>query len=163
MKKPQVELLNDIKNDYSTDENRYYAMGISMGGFGTWDLIMRHTEMFAAAVPVCGGADESQAENLKNMPIFTAHADNDSSVPFSGTRDMVKALRNAGSTVVIFKQRADGTLSSGGHVIWGEIGSNPDMLKWLFSQSRENLPPPSSGDNGLPPVPMSLPVNSKEN
>ncbi len=135
--KAVVELLNSIKNKYSTDENKYYAMGLSMGGFGTWDLIMRHTDMFAAAVPVCGGADVSQAENLKYMPIFTAHASNDGSVPYAGTEAMVEALRDAGSTAVIFKCHKDGSLSSGGHIIWDEIGGNPQMLEWLFSQSKE--------------------------
>lgn len=135
--KAVVELLNVVKNKYSTDENKYYAMGLSMGGFGTWDLIMRHTDMFAAAVPVCGGADVSQAENLKYMPIFTAHASNDGSVPYAGTEAMVEALRDAGSTAVIFKCHKDGSLSSGGHIIWDEIGGNPQMLEWLFSQSKE--------------------------
>ncbi len=156
--KAVVELLNTIKSKYSTDEDRYYAMGISMGGFGTWDLIMRHPEMFAAAVPVCGGADVSQAENLKYMPIFTAHADNDGSVPFSGTRDMVKALKRAGSTSVIFKQRADGSLSSGGHIIWDEIGGSSEMMDWLFNQAKdegfeENGPVP--GPNETPFIPWA--------
>ena len=39
-----------------------------MGGFGTWDAIMRHEEIFAAAVPICGGADPTKAEILKDMP-----------------------------------------------------------------------------------------------
>ncbi|MBQ4510256.1 MAG: InlB B-repeat-containing protein [Clostridia bacterium] len=151
--KAVVELLNTVKTGYSTDENRYYAMGISMGGFGTWDLIMRHPEMFAAAVPVCGGADVSQAENLKYMPIFTAHADNDGSVPFSGTRDMVKALKRAGSTSVIFKQRADGSLSSGGHIIWDEIGRSGEMMDWLFKQKRIEEPIP--GTNETPFIPAN--------
>ena len=125
-----------------------------MGGFGTWDLIMRHTEMFAAAVPICGGADVSQAENLKFMPIYTAHADNDGSVPFTGTDEMVKALKQAGSTVVVFSQRADGSLSSGGHLIWSEIGSRKKMLEWLFSQSnnKQNVLPE---DNETPFLPIN--------
>ena len=154
--KAVVELLNSVKETFSTDEDRYYAMGISMGGFGTWDLIMRHTEMFAAAVPVCGGADVSQAESLKYMPIYTAHADNDGSVPFTGTNEMVKALKQAGSTVIIFKQRADGSLSSGGHLIWSEIGAKKEMLEWLFSQSKSKQvnSTPNVGENGTPFVPM---------
>lgn len=155
--KAVVELLSTIKSKYSTDENKYYAMGISMGGFGTWDLIMRHTETFAAAVPVCGGADVSQAENLKYMPIFTAHASNDWSVPYAGTEAMVEALRNVGSTSVIFKCHKDGTLTGGGHLIWDEIGGNLQMLEWLFNQSKEKQESqfPDIGENGTPFVPMN--------
>lgn len=148
--KAVVELLESVKAKYSTDEDRYYAMGISMGGFGTWDLIMRHPDLFAAAVPVCGGADPSQANNLKYMPIYTAHASNDNIVPFSGTMEMVEALKNAGSKSVIFKQHADNTLESGGHLIWGEIGNRPDMLKWLFDQKKSLRP---TDENELPVKP----------
>ena len=42
--KAVVELLEYIKSRFSTDEDRYYAMGISMGGFGTWDLLPRFGE-----------------------------------------------------------------------------------------------------------------------
>ena len=160
--KAVVELLGKIKNQFSTDEDRYYAMGISMGGFGTWDLLMRHSDIFAAGVPVCGGADVSQAEGLKNMPIYTAHAANDWSVPYAGTEAMVKALKEAGSTQVIFKNHADGTLSSGGHIIWGEIGDDPKMLEWLFNQNKSEqkndneLPSrPILGENGTPAVLMN--------
>lgn len=148
--KAVVELLEKIKGKFSTDENRYYAMGISMGGFGTWDLIMRHPDMFAAAVPVCGGADPSQAENLKYMPIYTAHASDDSIVPYSGTKEMVDALIAAGNTSVVFKCHADGSLSRGGHLIWSEIGEQTEMLEWLFAQKKsENL-----NDNELPTRPI---------
>jgi predicted peptidase len=32
-----------------------------MEGFGTWDAIQRKPELFAAAVPICGGGDVSKA------------------------------------------------------------------------------------------------------
>jgi len=47
-----------------------------MGGFGTWDIIQRMPETFAAAMPVCGGGDTSMAETLKDMPIRVFHGDN---------------------------------------------------------------------------------------
>ena len=141
-----VELLNTVKSKYATDEDRYYAMGISMGGFGTWDLIMRHKDMFAAAVPVCGGADLSEAEALKNMPIYTAHGKWDNEVPFDdSTKDMVEALKKAGSTRVIYKEY------SAGHVMWDNVAKEANILEWLFGQKRGI----NTGENGTPVVPMS--------
>lgn len=134
--KAVVELLGKFKNDFASDSDRFYVMGVSMGGFGTWDLIMRHTELFAAAVPICGGADVSMAEALKNFPIYTAHASNDNVVPYSGTNAMVQAIRNAGGTSIIFKCHADGSLSSGGHSIWSEIAKSNEMVEWLYNQSK---------------------------
>ena len=50
-----VELVGTLKDIYSTDTNRYYVTGLSMGGYATWDLLVRHPEIFAAAMPLCGG------------------------------------------------------------------------------------------------------------
>lgn len=143
--KAVVELLDKIKNQFSTDEDRYYAMGISMGGFGTWDLIMRHTELFAAAVPICGGADVTRAELLKDMPIYTAHGTWDDIVPYSNsTKIMVQALKDAGSTSVIYKEY------SAGHVMWQNVAQDPAMLKWLFLQKKNDI---QLGENETPLLP----------
>ena len=39
-------------------------MGLSMGGYGTWDAIQRRPEFFAAAVPICGGGDTNMGKVL---------------------------------------------------------------------------------------------------
>ncbi|MBT6769502.1 MAG: prolyl oligopeptidase family serine peptidase [Opitutales bacterium] len=47
------------------DRKRIYVTGLSMGGFGTWDIIQRQPKVFAAAMPVCGGGDPAFAKKLK--------------------------------------------------------------------------------------------------
>lgn len=49
-----TELLDFINGEFSTDSSRQYAMGVSMGGDGTWDLVCRYPESISAAAPVCG-------------------------------------------------------------------------------------------------------------
>ena len=126
--KAVVELLDQIAQTYSTDTDRYYAMGISMGGFGTWDLIMRYPDKFAAAVPICGGADVTMAETLKDHPIYTAHGSADTVVPPSGTQAMVKALQDAGSTKLIYKE-----VAGAGHDVWTDVSKDPAVTDWMFS------------------------------
>ena len=126
--KAVVELLDQIAQTYSTDTDRYYAMGISMGGFGTWDLIMRYPEKFAAAVPICGGADVAMAETLKDHPIYTAHGSADTVVPPTGTQEMVKALQDAGSTKLIYKE-----VAGAGHDVWTDVSKDPAVMEWMFS------------------------------
>ncbi|MBQ8163461.1 MAG: prolyl oligopeptidase family serine peptidase [Clostridia bacterium] len=124
-----VELIYELGEDYKTDKDRYYVMGISMGGFGTWDLIMRHTDMFAAAIPICGGADTTQAENLKDFPIWTFHGTADTIVPYSGTYAMKKAFDEVGSEVFKFNP-----IASAGHTIWSQIAQTRKYATWLFEQ-----------------------------
>lgn len=126
-----LELLDSVGQEFSTDPDRCYVMGISMGGFGAWDLIMRHTDRFAGAVPMCGGADVRMAPKLVNFPIYTAHGSADTVVPPSGTQAMVKALEDAGSTAITYVE-----LAGKGHEIWDEISANPAVINWLFQQNR---------------------------
>ena len=53
----QLEFLEKLLQNPSVDRERVYATGVSMGGYGTWDLIMRRPEWFAGAMPICGGGD----------------------------------------------------------------------------------------------------------
>lgn len=124
------ELLKKVNSDYSTDKNRQYVTGLSMGGFGTWDLIMRHKELFTAAVPICGGADTAQAKALKDFPIFTVHGDADPTVPYKGTKDMADALKKEGSDITFI------TVENGGHGVWTHTAQNTEAYKWLFSQTK---------------------------
>ena len=121
------ELLDKIQKTYSTDLDRYYVMGISMGGFGTWDLIMRNPDQFAAAIPICGGADVTMAETLKDHPIYTSHGSADPTVPVAGTQAMVQALKDAGSTKIIYKE-----VKGAGHDVWTQLSRTPAVMEWLY-------------------------------
>ena len=130
--KAVLELLEAVEKEFPTDKDRYYVMGLSMGGFGTWDLIMRHSDIFAAAVPICGGGDSSQAEKLVDMPIYTLHCKDDKDVPFLGTRVMIVSLKAYGSTVLKYEE-----LSGYGHNVWGYASRKAEIWTWLYEQTRE--------------------------
>ena len=129
--KAVVDLLDDIRADYSTDESRWYVTGLSMGGFATWDIIIRHPEMWAAAAPLCGGADYRKAEVIKDLPIWTFHGTADPTVPYQGTVKMVNTLKELGSTTIKYTEMKDAQ-----HNIWNAVYSLPTLYTWMFSQSR---------------------------
>ena len=124
-----MELLDELKEKYSVDTDRIYAAGISMGGFGTWDIMMRHNDVFAAAIAVCGGGDPSQAENLVDVPLFVFHGDKDDAVPVSGSRDTVQAIKDAGGTKVEYVEYA-----GAGHGIWNNAFATEGLLEKLLQQ-----------------------------
>ena len=130
--KAVLEILNLVAKTFPTDKDRYYVAGLSMGGFGTWDLIMRHPELFAAAVPLCGGGDYTQASKLVDMPIYTIHDKNDTTVPNSGTKEMYVALTSLGSKVIFYEET-----SGKGHNVWSYAATKAEIWTWLFEQTRE--------------------------
>ena len=127
-----MEIIDMVEASFPTDLDRYYVTGLSMGGFATWDMIMRYPDRFAAAVPLCGGSDYKQAYKLLDMPIYTIHGTNDYDVPMTGTKEMVVALEMLGSTVIHYEE-----LKGYPHNIWGYAADKPEIWTWLFEQTRE--------------------------
>ena len=126
-----VELLDSLIDTYSINPNRQYVMGLSMGGFGTWDLLMRYPERFAAAIPYCGGADTSKAASLVNIPIHTFHDTTDPTVPCAGTQAMVEAIKAAGGTLIEYTET-----SKYGHDVWSPGSRALTLFNWLFEQRK---------------------------
>ena len=91
-----IEMADKLAKELPIDRRRIYITGLSMGGFGTWDAVVRRPNFFAAAVPICGGGDVEQAAKLKNLPIWAFHGDADPVVPVEGTTAMIESIRKSG-------------------------------------------------------------------
>ena len=129
-----VELFQAFQKEYRVDTDRVYATGLSMGGFSVWDMAVRHPDLFVAIAPLCGGADDSKAERLVNLPVWTFHGDQDPAVPISNTERMVEALRKAGNTNVKFDVMIDYK-----HGIWHPVYARTELIDWLLSHKRSSI------------------------
>ncbi len=130
-----LELLQTLPSQYHVDTDRIYATGLSMGGYGTWDLLVRHGDLFAAALPICGGCDSSKAEQLKDIPIWTAHGLKDKTVPPDGTISMYQAIRAAGGEKIYITEYPDMT-----HNVWDIVYAKEEFYTWLLSHKRSDRP-----------------------
>lgn len=126
-----LELLDAKIAEFVPDPERIYAGGISMGGYGAWDLVSRRPELFAAVLPICGGADVRQAPKLKNLAVYMLHGDQDGAVPVSRSRDMKKALEDAGNTKVVYRE-----IPGLGHNAWDPAFEDDQAMEWLYSRKR---------------------------
>ena len=123
-----LELLDALPKELAIDTQRVYVTGLSMGGYGTWDLVTRFPERFAAGAPVCGGGDEAVAPRAVKVPIWAFHSDDDGAVKVTRTRNMIAAIRAAGGAPKYFEYFGLG------HGSWGKAYSEPEFLPWLFAQ-----------------------------
>ena len=123
-------LIDDVIAHYRVDAERVYLTGLSMGGYGTWALAAAHPEKFAAAVPICGGGNPSMAEKLKGLPLWVFHGGKDTTVLPAASKGMVEAVKKAGGNVKLT------IYPEAGHDSWTETYDDPEMWKWLLSQSR---------------------------
>jgi predicted peptidase len=127
-----IKLLKQVIASEDVDPSRVYVTGLSMGGMGTWDILRWEPNLFAAAVPMSGGADPSTAAAIKDIPVWAFHGANDTIVPVSASRNIIAALRAAGGAPKYTE------LPGGGHVIWNPIyaDSSNTLYPWLFSQRK---------------------------
>ncbi|MCE7063922.1 prolyl oligopeptidase family serine peptidase [Dyadobacter sp. CY326] len=126
-----IDAINTLKTDYPVDAKRLYVMGISSGGYGSWHFIGTHPEMFAAAIPICGGGDPKMGKVLTNMPIWAFHGAKDRLAPVSGTRDIIDAIEKAGGKPKYTEYKQSG------HDIWRNVKEEPHLMDWLFAQKKD--------------------------
>jgi predicted peptidase len=121
-----MELIRDLKLNYPIDTSRIYLMGISMGGFGVFDMVTRNPGYFAAAIPICGGADPNQAEKLVKTPIWAFHGEKDAVVDKRHTVVPMEMIED--STHILTKYPETG------HNAWIKAFKEKDLLRWMFGQ-----------------------------
>ena len=121
--------IDQLMEEFSSDPNRLYLCGLSMGGFGTWYTAMAYPSLFAALVPCCGGGMAWYASVLK-MPIWAFHGLADDTVSPSQTMEMVEALRGKNENLKY-------NLFEGvGHNSWNNAFTE-ETLSWLLAQRKE--------------------------
>ncbi len=130
-----IAQLDRTMQEYSIDADRQYLTGLSMGGYGTWAIASQFPERFAALAPVCGGGEPAaMAPKLKNVPIWVFHGDQDQAVPVQRSREMVEALKAAGSDKVKYTE-----YPGVGHNSWDNAYAEKGLAEWLFAQKRTAL------------------------
>jgi predicted peptidase len=156
MEAQALAALDQSVREFHGDPQRVYLTGLSMGGYGTWDLAGRYPGRWAAIAPCCGGIvlppDVRQslglpdpptdpytpaAERVARLPTWVFHGEADPTVPVSESRQMVALL---------FRIKAASSPSSPGpsdlryteypgvgHNSWDYAYKEPSLLPWLLS------------------------------
>lgn len=145
--------------EQNVDGRRLYATGLSLGGGGTWNLVNRHGDRFAAAVPICGvpPSFDALATNLAEVPTWAFHAKNDQTVPYTTTREVIASiLATTGEPTPAYPAQPIGdfyfqskTLDLrhteyriGKHGIWDRVYDTPAVYNWMFAHAL--VPEPAS-------------------
>jgi hypothetical protein len=117
------------------DADRIYLTGLSMGGFGTWNLAMTWPGRFAAIAPICGGGNPRNAWSIRHIPTWVFHGAKDPVVPLSMSEDMVSALRqyNGQVTFTVYPEAR--------HDSWTESYDNPELYSWFLEHTRYTRSP----------------------
>lgn len=121
-------LVEEVAREYRVDRTRIYLTGLSMGGFGVWQMAHEQPDRYAALAPVCGGGDPRWAPRLANMPTWIFHGELDDVVPIAHSERMVEALEAVGAPVG-FTRYPDAK-----HDSWTRTYDDPALYDWLLHQ-----------------------------
>jgi predicted esterase len=124
-----LELIDSLTKQYpQIDPDRIYVSGASLGGYGTYEAVMRRPTFFAAAAPIAGGGDADQAKNISSTAFHLFHGELDTSVSPECAKVMYQALKAAGDKVemTLYPDQGHGIMPIDG----------PVYLEWMFAQRR---------------------------
>lgn len=122
-----------LEQEVSIDADRRYVSGVSRGGYGSWHFITTRPDMFAAAIPVCGGGDPKLAQRIVNVSVWAFHGALDKNVPVSGSRDMIDAMKKVGGNPKYTE------FPNSAHNIWHEVTQTNGLWEWLFEQRKNQV------------------------
>jgi predicted peptidase len=134
-----ITLLDQVLKEHRADPNRVYLTGLSMGGFGTFNLGLAYPDRFAAIAPICGGGDwikiyaakGAKPKALESLAVWVFHGEKDGVVLPEQSEIMVNGLKKYGCKEVKFT-----TYPNAGHDSWTETYDNPELYEWFLSHSR---------------------------
>jgi len=126
-------LIQKIQKENNIDANRIYLTGLSMGGWGAWNLAFAHPELFAALVPICGFVDRVpmiEDCKIKSIPIRIFHGLLDDVVDVDYAITIYKKLKacNADVKLTIF--------DDANHDSWTRVYDNPEIYDWMLKQHK---------------------------
>ncbi|MGE7139496.1 prolyl oligopeptidase family serine peptidase [Luteibacter sp. NPDC031894] len=136
--------------EFHGDRRHLYLTGLSMGGYGSWQLAVDHPKTFAAAAIICGGvvSDDDDRNRLYvhgvpkgddpfarvadkvALPVWIFHGGDDNVVPTEQSRRMNAELVKRGKEVKYTE------FPGVGHGSWEKAYATPDLWAWMFSHKR---------------------------
>jgi pimeloyl-ACP methyl ester carboxylesterase len=154
-----LDVLELVMKEYPVDPERVSVTGLSMGGRGTWEMALRHTGLFNAAVAVCSspGRDYTPPENITEeqrkkysfmnqlneqfnttnyavnalpLKVRLHHGTDDPAVAYSNSVRMHGILTHLGMEVPL------NSYDNVGHNSWDPAYKDAETLKWMLSQHR---------------------------
>ena len=161
--------LNDEVKEFHGDRERLILTGLSLGGYGAWEIARTYPRHFAALVPVCGGVFWSyQPERWREVntlpaeyarvvgrtPTWMFHGADDPVVVPRQSQLMFQALKSAGGDVRLWEY------AGVRHNVWDRAYGEPQLPRWLLAQRLSAIPKltPAAEEILVPihPVPATI-------
>lgn len=130
------KVLDWVQAHYDMDTNRIYVIGMSLGGYGTFEYVATYPERVAAAMALCGGSNLKSHCGLNQVPLWIIHGTADRAVSLSCSQRIVNDMKNCGDTNLLRFDKLKGV----NHGQLAKMFYLPQTYEWLFSHSKADMP-----------------------
>ena len=125
-----MNLIDDLKHKYAIQNKKIYISGLSMGGMGAFEIVRRKPNLFAAAMPICGGANPATAKYLLKTKWWIFHGEKDDVVNSQYSKDMAAAIVNEGGSAKLT------IYPNANHNSWDSAFAETNFMRWMFSNHK---------------------------
>ena len=126
------ELVKTMIKEGTVEKKQVYITGLSMGGMGTFESVYRYPDLYAAALPICGGGDTKQYDKrIAKIPFWIFHGSADAVVDPQLSRDMVEKLKSLKADVKYTEYPGVN------HNSWINAFAEPDYLSWMLKHKKK--------------------------
>lgn len=129
-----MNVIEYVQGQYGMDTDRISIVGMSLGGYGTFEVAATYPEKFSAAMALCGGSSRSDFCGLNKLPLWIIHGTADNAVPISQSEKIVNAMKACGPAKLLRFDRFKGI----NHSQLAKMFYLPDTYRWLLSHNRQD-------------------------
>ncbi|HZD47558.1 MAG TPA: DUF3471 domain-containing protein [Silvibacterium sp.] len=149
MMRMAMAALDQDTKEFHGDRDRTYLTGLSLGGYGVYEMARNYPHRFAAIVPVSGGVFWSYkpdrwhesatlpleyARAIGRTPVWIFHGADDNVVSSKQAALMYDALKTEGGNVRFWEY------AGWRHNVWDKAYANPELPRWLLAHRLSTIP-----------------------
>jgi len=125
-------LVKKLSTEEGVDKARVYISGLSIGGMGTFESVYRNPDLYAAALPICGGGDVNHYDKRVGKTAFWVfHGAADAVVNVKLSQEMVEKLK-------LLKAEVKYSEYPGvNHNSWDNAFAEKDYLSWMLQHKKK--------------------------
>lgn len=134
-----MAIMEHVIAENPIDKTRITTTGVSSGGWGGWELLLRYPDLFAGAVPTaCGAPSSSQKLTaLKQTPIWSVI--NKGNIDPASIQIAMHTINKSGGSMALTETSAHG------HNAWTPAMEDYNCFMWMLAQKRGSYFPPPPG------------------
>ena len=126
-----MELLEAVVTEYGVDRSRISVTGFSLGGVGTFSMLVNYPDYFSAAVALAAKCFPEKCGVITSTPLRILHGEEDTGMDPSSVKEATEVINAAGGNCTLTMLPGEGHL-----IAQHYLDEGGELIDWLLAQRR---------------------------